>query len=726
MEDIVQLCSLYTVEDESTGAVLGSVLSFMLQRTATVALSKMSAVERGMLTSRLIQAGGLQNGVCQRFLFEELCPPYSTIALLQQSHETYMRSAERMLVDWERETSTGILRRRRGSIPLLSLLRSDRGVEGHRPPVEFFGKGAEEFLSALLHAWNPNLTPLPLSLGELPPGLATYLALQYPVHTLQLLRKVVLEPSLPATWKNIWRRFFLSETNSAGGGVSTIHDLLTQGTCADFWPSLLNALVHPLLGISKNDDKNVNDEEGATESISYEGPTTFVTHAMLSLWLQEIKQYDDLEKTRKVIENIEMNERTSNLSFLHALSLGLRLVERDTNSLSDGELQQYSLAVLRAAYGLMLTLYHGNNMASHYVRSALDHPDVNIFVPSFADLINEEFRFSGSELCCSTPAFIAALTLRLPLAQLYIAEQIWRVLELRVSHDSGNDISDEEISEVETRLQVLLNSYAYSGIPLETKEEQKKVETQPLHSSVGSSEEGKKEHGENQRRTFSLKRTRDDGKPSQAVNEVDNKNNLSLVSPPTTLEIAEMASRFSSALVDFAVEEVAPTKTLLHSSSPLSTFPAGSDGKTTSKAPRLFLVTPSHFKGILGLYSTSSHSLCSRAVQDVCCVLMSVFLYRLCTTLQQWLLNKISVERKVTVIDRYSWHMQRCLRFFSGLGVFRYAPVTRVLLPECLRQMEADAKEREKSAEGNLDEIVAAQKVKMSLEKFCGLIRRSL
>ncbi|KAH9599810.1 hypothetical protein LSM04_006690 [Trypanosoma melophagium] len=720
MEDVVELCSLYTGDDESTGAVLDSVLSFMLQRSATAALSRMSAIERGMLTSHLIQAGGLQHGACHRFLFEELCPPYSTVALVQQSHESYMRPAERMLVDWEKDTSNGILRRRRGSIPLLSLRRSEKSVEGRRPPVEFFGKGAEEFLSALLEAWNPNLTPLSLSLGELPPGLATYLALQYPAHTLQLLRKVVLEPSLPVTWRDMWSRFLFCETNS-GGGVSTMHDLLTEETCSDFWPSLLHALVHPLLGISNN---NNNNKEGSTESISYEGPMTFATHAMLCLWLQEIRQYDDVIKTRKVIENIGINE-TLNSSFRYALTLGLRIVERDGNCVSDRELQQNSAAVLRAAYGFLLTLYHGNNMASHYVRSALDHPDVSLFVPSFMDLIKEEDRCSGSELCCSTPAFIAALTLRLPLAQLYIAEQVWRILELKVSRGLG-DIDGEQISEVETRLQFLLNSYVFSNIPLETKEEQRKVEAQPIQNTVRSSEGGKQENGERQRRTFNLKRRRDDENSSQAVYKSNNMKNPHQVLPPTTLDIAEAASRLCNALVDFAVEEVGPTTTLLYGSPTLSTFSATTDGKTASRVSRLFLVTPLHFKGILGLYSTSSHSICSSALQDVCCVLMSVFLYRQCTTLQRWLLNETNVERKMTVIDRFSWRTQRCLRFFSGLGAYRYAPVSQVLLPECLQQMEADAKDSEKTAESNLDGTVAAEKVRMALEKFCDLVRTAL
>ncbi|KEG13181.1 hypothetical protein DQ04_01171140 [Trypanosoma grayi] len=723
MEEIVQLCAVCTPDDDSKGSLLGSILSFMVQRAVRVALPRMSAVEKGVLTLRLICAGGLQHDECRHFLFRELCPPYKSSVLLRCSHELYLKPTEQMVALTDNnawEVASPRLSRR--SMPLLSLLRSDRGTDRLlQPPVDFRGEDAKDFFTEMLLSWDTT-GATPVSLGELPPGLATYVVLHYPARTLRLLRKVVVEPFIPSTWRALWRRLIVSETDAQDVAADTIHSVLTQVPCADFWPSLSRMVVYPLAGMMYDGGEGEKEDENQTALL--EGSMVFTTHAMFSLWLNELMQGDYGDEMKFTTQNMETTDITSS-SWRRALAQGLHLLEKDVAYTSDGEQHQHyqrHAGAVRAAYALLFTLYHSHSMASHYVRSALDHPEMTLFVPSFADLNEEEGgRWGGTEANCSTSAFLTALALRVPAAQLYIAERAWRLIESRVAHGSGDARSDRQLAELDARLQVLLNSFTFSSIPLET-----------AHGGMAAAppqEPPMREEGP--RLTLRLKRTRPDEETSRSLDGagsgVHNESKSRTRAPPTASHVAAAASRLCSALLDFAAEEVSQPLTTLHSSSPLSTFAATPDSRPSFSTTRLMLVTPSHMKALLGILSPSSSSPCSEAVHDVCCVLMSVLLYRQCAVLQRWFSHETSNDLRAAVAGRFSWRVRRWVRFFAPLGVFRYAPVAHVLLPECLRMMSGESKDRDEitreKADANGRTSTSSTSADIALAEMCDVVR---
>ncbi|EKF39265.1 hypothetical protein MOQ_000514 [Trypanosoma cruzi marinkellei] len=743
MDTVVELCAVCAAGDGLAGTLLESVLSFIVQKTARVALPHMSAMERGALTLQLISAGGLQHDVCRRFLFKELSPPYSTTAIVRQSYELYIRPAERMARIDDNENSTMLSRRKKCSLPFLSLLRKTGDVERNQPPVDFHGEDAEQLLSALLQSWNSsNVASLPhlWTLREIPPGLATYLTLHYPARTLQLLRTTIVGPSVPHTWRDLWRQILFFATD-ADATADTMHRLLSQGGCANFWPSALRALVHPLTG-------TVGDTETEANLLAtFEGPSTFLSHALLCLWLSESKHDYDMGRMEALSGNAELRKETfyflvaplvssTSSSFLsvttgevdplwrRTLIHGLRLVEKDEAYGSHEEPQQGRAAVVQAAYALLLSLYHGHSMASQYVRGALDHPDVTLFVPSFEDLngeLSEGAQWGGDEGICSISAFLAALALRIPAAQLYIAERVWRHLEAMLA-PSEVDVRDRQTADLDARLRILLNSFAFSDVPLAVTHDGRGTSAPPVHPTVGTLGEGSTKREDGPRLTLRLKRPRADEQIPQTV-DASRKDTVNFRSKtrmvPTNSDISLAVSLLRNALIDFATEEIVQPPTLDHFSAPGSTSAANSDGHFSMNKTRPMLLIPPHMKSFLGLFSAlSSSSPCSLMVCNVCCVIMSVFLYRQCYALQRWLLYETKSELKAAVVGRFLWRVRRWLRFLAPLGVFCYAPVSDVLLPECLREME---KQRDKTVDDNSGATVSAV-----LKELCGVVMSAI
>ncbi|PBJ79955.1 hypothetical protein TcG_01841 [Trypanosoma cruzi] len=743
MDTVLELCAVCAAGDGPAGTLIESVLSFIVQKTAHVALPHMSAMERGALTLQLISAGGLQHDVCRQFLFKELSPPYSTTAIVRQSHELYIRPAERMARIDVNENTTMLSRRKKCSLPFLSLLRKSGDVERNQPPVDFHGEDAEQLLAALLQSWNfSNAASLPhsWSLRELPPGLATYLTLHYPARTLQLLRTTIVGPSVPQTWRDLWRQIFFFAAD-ADATADTMHKLLSQGACANFWPAALRALVHPLTG-------TVGDTEPETNLLAnFEGPSTFLTHALLCLWLSESKHDYDMGRMEALSGNAELRKETSSFlvaplvpskssSFLsmttdevhplwrRTLIHGLRLVEKDEAYGSHEEPQRGRAAVVQAAYALLLSLYHGHSMASQYVRSALDHPDVTLFVPSFEDLngeLSEGAQWGGDEGICSISAFLAALALRIPAAQLYIAERVWRHLETMLAPGEV-DARERQTAELDARLRILLNSFAFSDVPLAVAPGGRGTSVPPVHTTVATLGEGSQKREDGPRLTLRLKRPRAEGQIPQTADAgrkdtVKSKSQTRMA--PTSSDISLAASLLRNALIDFATEEIVQPSNLVYSSAPGSTSAATSDGQLSRNKTRLMLLIPPHMKSFLGFFSAfSSSSPCSLMVCNVCCVIMSVFLYRQCYALQRWLLHEAKSGLKAAVVGRFVWRVRRWLRFLAPLGVFCYAPVSDVLLPECLREME---KQKEKTVDDGSGATATA-----ILKELCGVLMSAI
>lgn len=747
MDDVVELCGVCAAGDEPTGVLLESVLSFMLARTTHAALPQMSALEKGTLALQLIFAGGLQHDACRRFLFCELSPPYSTAALLRQSRELYLGPAERMVMPDDNEDVRGSVRRNKYVLPLLSRLHHG-GTTGEelQPPVDFRGKDVEHLLSVVVRSWcTTGLKPLSpsLSLGELPPGLATYILLHHPARTLQLLQTTVVKPTVPPTWRTLWRKIFFSATDSADEIGGSVHTLLSQGGCADFWPLMMCALVCPLTGTVAGDD----GAEGEQPAV-FDGPSVFGTHVMLYLWLSEIKKEADKMAVKSFLSaagsvgeadstdrsGAEAAPTASDFSCCRALAYGLHLVEKDVAYCSLEDMQCEQAGVVQAAYGLLLSLYHGHSMASLYVRSALDHPEMALFVPSFADLgeKNEGSQCGADGECCSSPMFITALALRLPVAQLYIAERVWRLLESMVV-PGGEETREMQRTELDARLKVLLNSHIFCDLPLGITGDKDVSVVPPCGLTVSSSsflsspqEPGNR--GDGPRLTLRLKRTRADEQPLQLGGDKGGSGSGSGVGLGHRVgvsfkdsDVSSAASLLCDALFDFAVEEFAQPLIPTHPSAMLPMLDATSNGLSPQKNMRLLLGTPSHTKSLLGLLSaplSSSPSLppCSAALRDVCCVLMSVLLFRCCCLLQQWLSRETRRELRAAMTDRLLGRIRLWLRFFAPLGVYRYAPVADVLLPECLRGMEEEEERRGATAVGP----------RTALAELCGVVRAAL
>ncbi|RNF10588.1 uncharacterized protein Tco025E_06767 [Trypanosoma conorhini] len=707
MEAVAELCALCVAGDgPAPHPPLESVLSFVVQRAARVALPHMSAVERGILTLQLISAGGLQHGACRRFLFRELSPPYGAAAIVRRSHELYVRSAERTLALGDSEHSSMLSRRGGCPLPRLSLLRRGGCVERNLPPVDFRGEDAERLLSALVQSWNSSNAASPSphawSLGDVPPGLATYLTLHYPARTLQLLRTAVVGPSVPQLWRELWRQVFVSAPD-ADATADTMHRLLDQGTCAEFWPCAARAFVYPLAGA-------VGDEDAEKNVLAtLEGPSTFLAHALLCLWLGEIKHGCGMTGIEAPPAATEVGQGASSLAvaplppsppspaatdacWRRALMQGMRWVEVDGMCGSHGEPRRERAGAIQAAYGLLLSLYHGHSMASHYVRGALDHPEVTLFVPSFEDLNGAMSgmgaQLGGGEGRCGSPAFLAALALRLPAAQLYVAERVWRQLEALAAPGEA-DTRDRQMSELDARLRVLLNSFACSGLPLEFTQERRGISAPFVNAAATKSGEGPQNREDGPRPMMRLKRARATGHMPQ-VRSTSGEGGAGHEGQtrvaPTASDISLAASLLRSALTDFATEEIAQPLT---SSNFLTPGEAARDGRVSASTTRLVLVTPAHMKSFSGLFSTfASSSSCSQMVRNVCCVVMSVLLYRQCCALQRWLLREAESGLKAAVVGRFVWRLRRWVRFLAPLDVFRYAPVAEVLLPECLREMK--------------------------------------
>ncbi|ESL11925.1 hypothetical protein TRSC58_00316 [Trypanosoma rangeli SC58] len=746
METVAELCALCTAGGESAGTPLESVLSFVAQRAARVALPYMSAVERGTLTLQLISAGGLQHGACRQLLFQELSPPYSTGAIVRRSHELYIRAAERTLTLDDNVNAT-MSQRSRGTLPHLSLLRKSVCAERNLPSVEFRGEDADRLLSALLSSWNlSNLaSPSPHTwlLGDIPPGLATYLTLHCPARTLQLLRTTIVRLSVPQTWRELWRQVFVFAPD-ADATVDTMHGLLNGGTCANFWPSATRVFVHPLAGAVGGD--GAEKDQLAT----LEGPSTFLTHALFCMWLGEIKHECDMTGLEASPTATEVVKETSSLSvpsllssslpsassslavesaavdvsWRRALMCGLRLVEMDGARDSHGEPQRNCAGAVQAAYGLLLSLYHGHSMASYYVRGALDHPDITLFVPSFEDLngaVREGDQCGGDEGRCGSSAFLAALALRLPAAQLYIAERIWRQLET-LATPSEADTRERQVAEVDARLRVLLNSFACCDLPLETTQERRGTSAPLVDAAATALGEGPQKREDGSRPTMRLKRTRAEEpipQPRGTRGKDGANHNSQTRMPPTTSDIALATSLLRNALIDFAAEEIALPLTSPNSMTLVSAFAAARDGRLSTSTARLVLVMPPHMKSFVGLFSAfSSSSSCSLVMRDVCCVLMSVLLYRQCYALQSWLLREAKGGLKAAVVGHFVWRIRRWLRFLAPLGVFRYTPVADVLLPESLQEM---TRQEAKNMDYGSDASVSA-----FLEELCGAVMGAL
>ncbi|RNE98759.1 hypothetical protein TraAM80_08606 [Trypanosoma rangeli] len=740
METVAELCALCTAGDGPAGTPLDSVLSFVAQRAARMALPYMSAVERGTLTLQLISAGGLQHGACRQLLFQELSPPYSTAAIVRRSHELYIKAAERTLALDDNVNATMVSQRSRGTLPHLSLLRKSLSAERNLPSVEFRGEDAERLLSALLLSWNLSnvASPSPHTwlLEDIPPGLATYLTLHCPARTLQLLRTTIVGLSVPQTWRELWRHVFVFAPD-ADATVDTMHGLLNEGICADFWPLATRVFVHPLAG-AVGDDGAEKDQLATLE-----GPSTFLTHALLCMWLGEIKHECDMTgleappaETEVVKEassfsvppllssSLQSASAVVDVSWRRALMYGLRLVEMDGACDSHGEPQRKCAGAVQAAYGLLLSLYHGHSMASHYVRGALDHPDVTLFVPSFEDLngaIREGDQCSGGEGHCGSSAFLAALALRLPAAQLYIAERVWRQLETLATPGEA-ETRERQVAEVDARLRVLLNSFACSDLPLETTQERRGTSAPLVDATATALGEGLQKREDTPRLTMRLKRTRAEEPiphPRGTSGKDGANHNSQTRMPPTTSDIALATSLLRNALIDFAAEEIALSLTSPNSLTLVSAFAAAQDGRLSASTARLVLVMPPHMKSFVGLFSAfASSSSCSLVVHDVCCVVMSVLLYRQCYALQSWLLREAKNGLKAAVVGHFVWRVRRWLRFLAPLGVFRYTPVADVLLPECLREM---ARQEAKSTDYGSDASVSA-----FLEELCGAVMSAL
>lgn len=736
----MRLCALCASEKESTVSLQESVFFFMLAKSARVALPKMSAVERGALTLQLIFAGGLQHDACRCFIFKELCPPYCTTVLARQAHEIYFGLADRVEVpeDNDENVAVSLARWKKCLLPLHFFLRNGGDAQKLQPPVDFRGKDAVNLLSALVRLWcTASLRPPPhlLSLGELPPGLATYIALHHPAHTLRLLQTTVVTPSVPYSWREMWQKIFFSSCAS-DNIVRLLHTILNQGDCAKFWHLTLCALVYPLLGIVADSDEIAVDQQAT----AFDGPSIFVTYAMFCLWLGEIKRETIVKDARlslfPFLDTVEAEESpncvtnavaAATASALGsccrcALAYGLHLVEKDDAGCSasgDNQWKQAQARVVQAAYGLLLSLYNGHSIASQYVRSALDHPEPTIFVPSFADLDEKEGGNQWGDYkknCCGGLTFITAVALRLPVVQLYIAERIWCLLESMVASDAG-DAREAQRAELDARLQVLLNSHAFSGLtPFALRDP--------------------KVRGDGLRRTLRLKRARDDEEPQLCCGDkcssraCENKGDASALYS----DISLASFLLCNALFDFVVEEFVQLPAMTHSPVSVSAPATTLNGRSFENGMRLMLVTPLHMKSLLTLaantppLSSSSSSsslsslspLCFAALHNVCCILMSVLLYRNCVSLRQWLSCEESNDCRIAVTTRLLGCIRRWLRFFAPLGVYRYSPVAEVLLPECLRGMEED--ERMAVAGG----LRAAAPQNTALKEFCGAVRAVL
>ncbi|EKG07205.1 hypothetical protein TCSYLVIO_001668 [Trypanosoma cruzi] len=415
--------------------------------------------------------------------------------------------------------------------------------------------------------------------------------------------------------------FFAADADAT---ADTMHKLLSQGACANFWPAALRALVHPLTG-------TVGDTEPETNLLAnFEGPSTFLTHALLCLWLSESKHDYDMGRMEALSGNAELRKETSSFlvaplvsskssSFLsmttdevhplwrRTLIHGLRLVEKDEAYGSHEEPQRGRAAVVQAAYALLLSLYHGHSMASQYVRSALDHPDVTLFVPSFEDLngeLSEGAQWGGDEGICSISAFLAALALRIPAAQLYIAERVWRHLETMLAPGEV-DARERQTAELDARLRILLNSFAFSDVPLAVAPGGRGTSVPPVHTTVATLGEGSQKREDGPRLTLRLKRPRAEGQIPQTADAgrkdtVKSKSQTRMA--PTSSDISLAASLLRNALIDFATEEIVQPSNLVYSSAPGSTFAATSDGQLSRNKTRLMLLIPPHMKSFLGFF----------------------------------------------------------------------------------------------------------------------------
>ncbi|EAN79620.1 hypothetical protein, conserved [Trypanosoma brucei brucei TREU927] len=705
MEEIIELCALCTSEEGHMDFVLGSVLTFMLQRTAQVALPRMSALERGSLTLRLISAGGLQNETCRHFVFEKLCPPYNAALLLRLSHELYLRPTERMTA-FSRPNSSESPTRLKHSLPLFSLVRGAKDASRSQPPVDFRSTDVSELLSALLDSWNP-AHPTSLSLGELPPGLATFLAFQYPLRILVMLQKDVVEPFVPASWRNTWHQ--LCFEGSGRGSVDSLHNLLVGGMCEGFWPALRRVLVNPLLG----GEKGLKEKEGDGDQFDVlEGTTVLALHAVFRLWLGELRQMWSALGGGVVVSE-SGGHSAQNPSFCDTLAGGLLLLEQD------GGLEGCETVALCAPHALLLVLYDGYCLASQVVRHALDHPNVALLGPSFADLESDGGPLLGELGVKSGSAFFAALALRLPVSQLYIAGRVWQLLETIVSNKARGKENDEHVAVLRSRLQAMLSSFVYSNLKLGT--------TRSSELSVGgatpvtqspSSAAGLRAD-ETPRATLRLKRLRVTEPSSQPGTTTGGDGGGGLNAShavPGGQDIASAVPLLCETLIEFALSELSqPVIPAQHHSSAAAVRASGNE--ESLGGTRLVLLTPPHIKGVLNLLSPTSSQLpsfCLTPVCDVSCVLMSVLLYRRCATLHQWLLNEKRAEVRATVATRLTRRTRQWGRFLAPLGLFRYVPVADVLLPQCLQAMEG------KSTSMATDLMPATD---AAVVEFCGAVR---
>nr|CCD12638.1 unnamed protein product [Trypanosoma congolense IL3000] len=678
MEEIVNLCTLCTSGEEQRDASLGLVLAFMLHRTAQIALLQMSAIDRGSLALRLISAGGLQQEHCRHFLFTGCCPPYDAALLMRLSYELYLKPMERITMLGLRNAVEESPLQGKHSMPLLSLLRTGRGGERSQPPVDFRGADVVELLSALVESWDPG-SSVSLTLRELPPGFATFLVLHYPMRTLATLQKHAIEPFVLSSWCDVWCQLFVDDGSIHP--VSLLHVALTRGVCGSFWPGLRQVLLDPLIGCQA--DVKVEDDD---ERPVLEAPTILAAHAVLRLWLGELQRLPSaLKEGEEFSASGGAGGREGSLFGL-LLAKGLWLVECDGCGRRDVDL------ALRAAYALLLVLYNGQCMASQVVRHALDHPSTGLFVPSLFDLEIED-RSLLEELGMKTCglAFLTALALRLPVAQLYVASRIWKLLELVVTSGDGGE---EDVVELHSRLLVLLGSFGYTNLRLESNWEGDPTAASASQLSPASPVSSAPKSEEMPRLALRLKRNRTDEFSPQSTVATGGSDvrSTGVNAPPLDRQnLALAASLLCQVLIEFSQRELSQLL-ILTSTSPASVAAAVPPEVKEQFATRLILATPSHMKGFIDLLSSSSSPVappCLVNVHNVSCVLMSVLLYRWSAAVCQSLLSEeVSDEAKVDLATQFTRCIRRWGRFLAPLGLFRYAPVVSVMLPQCVRLME--------------------------------------
>ncbi|KAG8344218.1 hypothetical protein TRVL_04952 [Trypanosoma vivax] len=673
VDGILELCDICS--EGGNGAHLDSLIAFVIHRTTQKTLAHLSEAERGSLVLRLIAEGGLQSDACRSFLFKVLCPPYRTETLVKQGHEHYLIPAGRL--DPLEQYGNLVDGPPGGKTSTSSLLCIGRGkaLRKEHPVMSYGGEGTSNLFATLLASWSPTCEA-PLLPSELPPGLATLLLLRSPSRMLQLLRGHLIDPFIPRGWRGVWASLCLGSKSE--GENTTIYTLLTCGACAGFVDALSSTFLDPLTGSGQALD---------AEPAMAEGPITLVVQATLRLWLHEVQRVRGEAVTNDELPNVPPVAAGPSM-FHSTLAYGLHLLEHD----GAGRAANAS-AALQAPYVLLLTLFSGDGMTSYYLRSMLDHPELSLFVPSFQHL-QEEGGPSAQDLglnsTCSCSAFLAALALRLPAAQLYMARRVWEILgSLAVAKQNNQDFGNDA-ADLEMRLQALLNSFVFSELPMDSVginetavASQRVVGTSTVESS--GMEEGV-------RRTLRLKRGRSNNEEALPTTEAsDIRAGATGITHTSAVssDIGAAVSLMSNALLDFSVEELKQIP--IKPSSPLdiphlASFSESLDSSDVPKPTRLVITKPSHMRSLISLCCTTCPH--HAAIRDVICVLMSVFLYQQCVMLRWWMQEERCPEMHKAAFTHITWRVRQWGRFLAPFGLYRYAPVTHVLLPECLSLLE--------------------------------------